>query len=158
MMTIALPNINSLTMPPPVFTYQPIVVKRWRILDADVFQTIYIPDPHTNLYRVSITKDLVIAEYMHKADDYDFWRAFGMYASDATPLDQTHQRFGKIAPINDHWRKKFMFDLTTEHNIFSLGRFATWRNILLDDVVKDLNVIKRMMGASLYEHRLEVSR
>lgn len=158
MMTLAVPQLNSLQMPPPVFQYQPIVVKRWRLHEADVFQTIYIPDPHTSLYRVSITKDLVIAEYMNKPDDYNFWRAFGMTADDAAPIDQTHQRFGKIAPIDDQWRKKFMFDLTTERNIFSLGRFATWRNILLDDVVKDITVIKRMMGASLYEHRLEVSR
>ena len=88
----------STTIP---FTYQPIVVKRWRLANSDVYQTIYVPDPNTTLYRVSITKDLVIAEYMNKADDYDFWRAFGLYAEEAEPLETTKQRFGKIAPISD---------------------------------------------------------
>lgn len=143
---------------PPVFSYQPIVVKRWRVPKADVYQTIYIPDPSTTLYRVSITKDLLIAEYMVQADDYNFWRAFGLIEADATPLTETRQRFGKIAPIDDGWRKHFMYQLSTQRRIYSLGRFATWRNILLDDVIKDISVIKRMMGASLYEQTLEVTR
>lgn len=135
----------------PVFAYESIVVKRWRLKHADVFQTIYIPDPCTTLYRVSITGNLVIAEYMREADDYDFWRAFGLYGDEATAIDNSKQRFGKIAPIEEGWRKRFMFDLTTAHNIYSLGRFATWRNILLDDVVKDISVIKRMMTGSAYD-------
>ena len=140
------------------FNFQPIEVKRWRIHGADVFQTVYIPDPSTNLYRVSITKDLVIAEYMKKVDDYDFWKAFGLYSSDAEPLEVTRQRFGKIAPINDQWRKGFMFNLTNQNSVYSLGRFATWRNILLDDVVKDINIIKRMLGSTMYEHHREAYR
>jgi hypothetical protein len=34
-----------------------------------------------------------------------------------------------------------------------IGRFATWRNILLDDVVDDIAVIKRLMRhGGAYDH------
>lgn len=156
--TIPMNLVAKMTaMPAPVFSYQQIVVRRWRVPDADVFQTVYIPDPNTTLYRVSITKDLVIAEYMRVEDDYDFWRAFGLTGDEATPLEVTRQRFGKIAPIEDRWRKQFMFHLTQTYGIYSVGRFATWRNILLDDVIHDLAVIKRMINANLYDHYLGVS-
>jgi len=144
-------------LPPPVFRFQPIIVRRWRVPTADVYQTVYIPDPNTSLYRVSITRDLVIAEYMREADDYDFWRAFGLTGDEATPLEVTRQRFGKIAPIEDRWRKQFMFHLTQTYGMYSVGRFATWRNILLDDVIHDLAIIKRMINANLYDHYLGVS-
>ena len=155
MVQIALPTIDS-RLADLSFKYAPIAVKRWRLKSSDVFQTVYIPDPCTTLYRVSITKDLVIAEYMGEADHYDFWKAFGLHEDDAEPLEVTKQRFGKIAPIEEGWRKKFMFDLTTTYNIYSLGRFATWRNILLDDVIKDIAVIKRLMAGSAYDYRKEV--
>jgi hypothetical protein len=41
-----------------------------------------------------------------------------------------------------------LFRLTHEHNVFSLGRFATWRNILLDDVVDDIVQVKRLLKSS----------
>ena len=43
-----------------------------------------------------------------------------------------------------------MHKMTVDHGVYSLGRFATWRNILLDDVVKDIDVIKSMMGQDKY--------
>lgn len=150
-----IPMNTMMTMLPldpstPAFHYQPIAVKRWRLKRSDVFQTIYTPDPTTSLYRVSITGSLVIAEYMGTPDSYDFWRAFGLYAEDASALEETRQRYGKIAPIEDGWRRNFVFALTTNYGLYSLGRFATWRNILLDDIVKDITVIKRLMTGSAY--------
>jgi hypothetical protein len=56
-----------------------------------------------------------------------------------------HQLIGKMVPIDDHLRKEFMHHATSRYNIYSLGRFATWRPILLDDVVDDLTVIEKMM-------------
>jgi hypothetical protein len=47
-----------------------------------------------------------------------------------------------------------LFRLTHERNIYSLGRFATWRNILLDDVVDDIAAIKKLLKAnSAYDIR-----
>jgi len=36
------------------------------------------------------------------------------------------------------------------YNVYSLGRYATWRNILLDDVYHDINVIKQLMDSDGY--------
>jgi len=52
---------------------------------------------------------------------------------------------GKILPIDEAARKRFMLWLTEHHGIYSLGRFATWRNILLDDIVKDVKRIEAMI-------------
>ena len=133
------------------FDYAPISVRRYRIKGADVFQTVYFPSNETNLYRASITGDLLIAEYAGDADDYYFWDAFGLHPSDCVSVEKSSQRYGKIAPIDDAWRKKFIFELSHKHNIFSLGRFGTWRNILLDDVIKDISVLKKLMNTSSYE-------
>jgi hypothetical protein len=140
------------------FNYAPITVRRWTIPGADVYQTIYFPSPNVSLYRASITGNLLIAEYitppLSKIDDgldYPFWTAFGLSNGDMRQLEIANQRYGKIAPIDDTWRKKFIYQLSTQFNIFSLGRFATWRNLLLDDVIKDLGVLKKLMNSGIYE-------
>lgn len=135
----------------PVFRYKKIEVVRYRISGADIYQTIYIPDPSTNLYRVSITGDLLIAEYVDGIDNYEFLPAFGLQHGDVMKCEYGSMRYGKINDIDDEWRKKFIYDVTTKYNIYSLGRFATWRNILLDDVIKDINVLKKMMKVSAYD-------
>lgn len=144
----------------PEFKAAPINVERYRVKDADVFQTIYFPDPDTDLYRASITKDMLIAEsvidgnsflgYYHPTVD-DLEKAFGLRSGSLEPISKTKQSFGKIAPIDDVWRKQFQFRLTHDHGIYSLGRFGTWRNILLDDVLQDLDVVKKMMNVGSYD-------
>ena len=143
-----------------IFTYAPITVRRWTIPGANVYQTVYFPEPSVSLYRASITGDLLIAEYItpmldqeYKRGylDYPFWHAFGLNSEDIQPLEIVNQRYGKIAPIDDAWRKQFIFQLSAKFNIFSLGRFATWRNLLLDDVIKDIAVLKRLMNSGIYE-------
>ena len=135
----------------PTFNYEPIVVRRWRIPNADVFQSVYFPGLDTSLYRASITGDLLIAEYVDASDDYPLFEAFGLSERDCVPIEKVSQRYGKIAKINDSWRKQFIFYLTHEHNIFSLGRFGTWRNLLLDDVIQDVAVLKKLMNTTTYD-------
>lgn len=69
--------------------------------------------------------------------------AIGTYAFGEVRLHKIE--IGKILPISDSVRKRFMLWLTEKHNIYSLGRFATWRNILLDDIVKDVKQIEAMI-------------
>lgn len=138
----------------PSFSYQPIHVQRFKLYDSDVFQTVYFPDYDTNVYRASITGNLLIVESIDGIDsqfvNMQVLSAFGLNY-EPEKIDFVAQRFGKIAPIDDDWRKKFIFDLTTNYNIYSLGRFATWRNILLDDVLKDIAVVKKLMNVSAYD-------
>jgi hypothetical protein len=90
-----------------------------------------------------------------EADDTDdLFDAFGIVREECVPIERVSQRYGKIAKIDDAWRKKFIFELTHKHQIFSLGRFGTWRNLLLDDVLGDLSVLKKLMNTTTYDiHR-----
>lgn len=149
-MNIAARLLPSICVNAPDFNYAQITVKRWHVPDADVFQTIYFPDPATSLYRASITGNLLIAEYAGDADDYDLFEAFGLHKSNCRAHDTTSQRYGKIAPIDERWRRNFILQASLQHNIYSVGRFATWRNILLDDVLHDLYVVKKLIGGDNY--------
>lgn len=43
------------------------------------------------------------------------------------------------------------------YGIYSLGRFATWRQILMDDVVKDVKVIEQLIEQrDNYSRRLKI--
>lgn len=149
------------------FQRERVVVNRYRIPHADVHQTIYFPDPLKYLYRASITGDMLIAESVYlpgnvhdeqpRHELLDMCRAFGLSADSLLPLEAVSQRYGKIAPIDERSRKMIIVTLTNEHNIYCLGRFATWRNILLDDVVGDAGAIKQLIHASPYERKIRQS-
>lgn len=139
------------------FSRAPISIVRMRVLGADVFQTVYFPDDDCPMYRASVTGSLLTLEAVAGVE-VKHWlpratvlveRAFGI--SDPQFLDAGDQKFGKIVPIPDIDRKALLFELTHKHNIFSLGRFATWRNVLLDDIATDIPVIQRLLSASAYE-------
>jgi hypothetical protein len=143
-----------------------ITVERWRVAGADVFQTVYFPDNDTLVYRASMTGDLLIIESivgeesakLHLVNLRMVANAFGLDPEACEALDASHQRFGKIVPLPDAERKRLLFRLTHDHGIYSLGRFATWRNILLDDVVGDIAVIKRLANTGgAYAARLHAS-
>lgn len=131
------------------FERAPIHVQRFRLERADVFQTVYFPTLEHSVYRASITKDLLIVEHAgaQPRGDWqaDVFAAFGIPREAAEALDSVTQGFGKIAPIPEDVRRRAILYLTQRHGIYSLGRFATWRNILLDDVVDDIAVIKRLI-------------
>lgn len=143
------------------FEPSPIVVKRGRVSGASVYQTVYFPSEHTALYRASITGDLLICELAGEPDALDPWnllvdRAFG--GIDVTPLESSSQRYGKIAPLPKEISRALIAMLTTDHKIYSVGRFATWRNVLLDDVLHDALVVKRLMNVSHYERQLILTK
>lgn len=157
--TAPLPTVlRALDLPQPLeFPRAGIRVTRWHVPGADVFQTVYFPERCLNIYRASITGDTLIAESIGPLDETDvaeIGRAFGIAIDECDELESVDQKYGKIAPVDDAVRKQLLFRLTHEFNIFSLGRFATWRNILLDDVVDDITQIKKLMRtASAYDLR-----
>jgi len=142
------------------FKRSPIFVQRFRLPRVSVHQTIYFPDPETTLYRASITGSLLILEHAAAAVDYPApcdtdtldlaMEAFGLRLDSVEALPSARQEYGKILPVNDSLRKGILFRLTHDHRIYSLGRFATWKNLLLDDVVDDIAVIKRLMRSGLH--------
>lgn len=144
------------------FERTPITVTRFDVPGADVFQTIYFPDEDTSIYRASMTGRMLIIEAV--ADEgvppgvnplelSEVINAFGIQGG-LIPIDNVEQRYGKIAPIDDAVRRELLFRLTQDYKIYSLGRFAIWKNILLDDVVQDIDVVKRLMkSGAAYDHR-----
>ena len=161
--TIPLPLLLDLLgigpLPTLQFQYAPINVARFRVQDCDVFQTIYFPSPNSYIYRATLTGSLLTIESIDAIGDGDareVCSAFGLYHDWLTPIDAKHrQAFGKITPVLDGPRKALLHRLTLDHGIYSLGRFATWRNILLDDVYDDIFAIRKMQTLNQYDVNLE---
>jgi len=162
---VVLSSLKSVPTVPATLAFQrsPIQVVRATVPGADVYQTVYFPDEDCPMYRASITGDQLIMEATVVPDqDPSAWvqralvnasRAFHLPDLELHSAKPHEQKYGKIAPIGDAMRKNIMFLLSHDYEIYSLGRFATWRNILLDDVVDDIAAIKRLMRASAYELR-----
>lgn len=157
-------ELTSMYLPDSVqFKHSPIRVQRFRLHNSDVFQTIYYPSHNTAAYRASLTGDLLIVESVvdpnyRPVDLEEIFRSFGI-RSEFDVIDTNHrQSYGKIAPIDEFLRRSMVEWLSRSHSIYSLGRFATWRNILLDDVLHDLTVIKRLINSDTYGRKLETLR
>ena len=142
-----------------VFKHSEIYVSRYHIPDADVYQTVYFPSPDTPVYRASITGSTLIIESTDASDDLDrVCQAFGLanlHAHSITVIDALHeQRYGKISPINEATRRSFIEFASSHHNVYALGRYAIWKNVLMDDVLHDLHVIKRLLRTDKYGQNL----
>ncbi len=150
------------------FLMKPIFTARAKICDCDVNQTIYFPENNNPLYRATITGEDLILEFVYhpafdESDEFkldfvegcvfnDICPALGISPSqDLSDFTLGSQRYGKIAPVDTATRKNFMFESTRQLGIYSLGRFATWRNILLDDVYDDVFAIRKMINQSPYD-------
>jgi hypothetical protein len=44
--------------------------------------------------------------------------------------------------------------MTSKYGIYSIGRFATWRQLLLDDVVDDIQHVEKFIRGSSAYNRL----
>lgn len=160
---LSLPIISTIPMPTMMrmvewpgldevkFTAKSIWVLTAEIEDpsVDVYQTIYVPDPALPFYRISITGNRLIAEFIEdpSLDHPDMlgWaqeilEVFGIKGL-LQNINFTKQSLGKIAPIDNNLRKQFIMAMTNQRDIYSLGRFATWRNLILDDLVHDIGMI-----------------
>lgn len=120
--------------------------------NVSVYQTIYYPDPELPYYRASITGSRLIVEFSREPKDLELHinsilLDFGIpaWVGSEMPEPKEH-RLGKITPVDEDARKDFIYSMTREHNIYSLGRFATWKQVLLDDVVDDCEVIRRLIA------------
>ena len=134
------------------FSKQTITVRRYRVSESSVYQTIYFPDEEIGAYRASLSGNMFVVEW--SKNDYDevieeIANCFGI--KDATDIDSTTQTLGKITHFNDTERKHLIYKLSRDYGIYSLGRFAIWKNILLDDVWQDIEVIKKLINKDSYE-------
>jgi len=144
----------------PPMNWSPIYVARAELPESvDVYQTLYFPglEPY---YRASISGHTMIVEAMQPLQTSlnvgMLFRQFGLPEAlqPEAGWEFSEQKFGKILPTDEKWRKEFIMELTRRNNIYSLGRFATWRNILLDDLVQDVRIIDQLISGDrhVYEH------
>ena len=145
-----------------MFEHNPIEVLRYRLpKGSDVYQTLYFPQPQTKVFRASITGDLLIIERMPGATSSDLGfvcGAFGIDAHEVIELERVSQKYGKIIDIPRGDRESILHRLSGDYNVFSIGRFACWRNILLDDVVHDIEMVQRLIAASAYDRRIVLAK
>lgn len=124
------------------------------IKDTDAYVSLLVPDPALPFSRVSITgneltvecpgidtTDLAAAQIALAAA-----QALGIPERQLTEITAHVSRYAKILPIDEEQRKQFINWATDQHDVYSLGRFATWRpGLLLDDLVKDINLISNWL-------------
>lgn len=151
------------------FRSQPGVNVIANVPSVDLYASLYIPCPTSFAARISMTGSRAMIEVYGKGiaklleADYqgrrDFvrncLRSLGIEETEFFDVDVKQQQYAKILPIDEGERRRFIM-WASERNIYSLGRFATWRpGLLLDDLVHDVRVIQRLIedsGAS-YPHR-----
>jgi hypothetical protein len=132
---------------------------RTRLENCDAYVSLYIPSPEYEFSRISITGDELIIEFQGEVSNIDLvyfdyvidaLRMLGIDMGDgkepklAEEPEVKKQTYSKILPIDEGARKHFMHWATVNFNIYSLGRYATWRpTLLLDDLVKDISLIDK---------------
>lgn len=159
------------------FQARAITTIEQRFNKMDLHQTLYCPEFEYNfdvlpdmrrVYRASFTGDRLIVEMMYlggaNIENGDIneatelalriaRRICGQVPEPAMQPFIRTQRYGKIVALPDEIRRGIITDLTDKFNIYSVGRFATWRQILLDDVVHDLEVVKGLLNRGEYARR-----
>lgn len=156
--TIPMPLLMRLLKYPnlPTFSHVSGLNIHAKIAACDAYTSILVPDPKDLFSRISITGDQMIIELPFDTTiDSD---ALEMIVRDASgyagidPKDISEvavhkQAYAKINPIPEDIRRDFIHWASMEHNIYSLGRFATWRpSLLLDDLVRDVQLIDKWIS------------
>lgn len=132
-----------------------IYVTKFEVFDCDMYCTVYYPDEDTTIYRASLTGNQLIIESKEPLivnSELDIvYDSLGIRNTRKDYVLCNHkQPMGKLTKINDGERRVQIYKMSHDHDCFSLGRFALHKNVLLDDVAKDIFVIKEMMNDDSY--------
>lgn len=164
--TIPMPALMKLVgWEPPAFSWRPIwsVTVSFSRPKIDLYQTIYYPEPGVPWYRASITGNHIIIEYTSEPPEFEsiaeIFDDFGIPGSETILYHASkpkRQEYGKLLPLPESVRQEFILAMTDEYNLYSVGRFATWRQILLDDVVSDVRRVETWITQrNSYQRRLD---
>lgn len=170
--TIPMPALMSILRYPFVSQFDFLSVHsyniRFRLPNCDAYCSVYDTRPDSFISRVSITGDEVIVEIpMPSETKRDVQEQLDRSFVDRVTADAkellgiarnipvvahcSSQRYAKIIPVDDRARQEFIHWATDRHNIYSLGRYATWRpKLLLDDLVNDIRLISRWSREGRY--------
>jgi hypothetical protein len=144
----------------PDFEYQSGMVIEAMVSVCDAYVSLLVPAPTLPFSRISLTGNQLLVE-VPKVEKLAKYEEFARLAANILGLRDEHivrvsppryQSYNKILPIKEETRKEFMFWATKNYDIYSLGRYATWRpGLLLDDLVKDIRLIDGWVGRSGYD-------
>lgn len=147
----------------PSFQYRGIWSASVDLEGVELYQTIYYPGNEW-YYRASITGSKLIVEYSKEPKGEKLQQNFNTVldsfginlAKFSLPFLKFHE-YGKLRPLSDESaRRHFITEMSDKYRVYSLGRFATWRQILLDDIVSDVHRIEGWIEApDTYRRRLE---
>jgi len=119
-------------------------------IPSDVHQTVYFPEFGDAPYRITIEGQRIIAECMEEAEPNDLDHLvdehFGLHYVNYGDWSHSKQ-IGKLKEVDGNRRKAMMVQLN-KLNIYSLGRYATWRSIRADHLVGDIERIKHFINVS----------
>ena len=146
--------------------------------NCDAYVSVYSPDPLELYNRVSLTGnqltiecsmpeanqiqlDSIAAKHSELGEKSELIKEakflLGIDRLKVHSIKASVQKYSKILPIDDNIRKRFIMWATDRFNIYSLGRFATWRpGLLLDDVVNDVRVIRKIIKNGQYDHKKQL--
>jgi len=122
---------------------------------CDAYVSLYVPDPARPFSRVSITgNELIVETPARGLTDEEGNKVarsaamlLGIAYEEVSDIRVSQQSYGKILPISEEVRRDFVYWATEKHNVYSLGRFATWRpGLLLDDLVQDIRLIDKWIS------------
>ena len=142
------------------FPFQPITVTKFKLKEiiSEVYQTVYVPDPQYNTYRMSMQANEITMESIDEITQGErdkLLKFFGIHPSEAEFQSRHIQKLGKIGLIDDVIRKTIILHLTEKYNIFSLGRYAIWKPIRSDAVIKDIAQIQKMLAIGKEKRKYE---
>lgn len=130
---------------------------------ANAYVSIYVTPPHLPFNRVSLTGHKLIVEcawpFGREAIDHhqlvdQALQCLGIPHAEAHTIEFRESQYAKIMPTDDRLRKDFIVWASDNFDIWSLGRFATWRpGLLLDDLVNDVRQIHHMINNGNYDRR-----
>jgi hypothetical protein len=136
------------------FVTEQIFVYRLKLkTKCNVNQTIYIPEPEYNTYRASLQEQELILECIQDSPDpgevTQIVELFGLRGNDFTgeEAEITTQKNGKMINTDGEIRKALIFRLTMDYNILSFGRYAVWKPLRVDHLIKDIEKIKRIISS-----------
>ena len=133
------------------FDYKPGTVLIGTVQDCDAYISVLFPDPNIRTSRATITGNQLMLEYPNNdlPEAYDIsviYPFLGLGDCFVYDVQIKKQNYFKITEINDAERKKFQRWATVNHNVYALGRYATWRpKLLLDDLIQDVKKIEGWM-------------
>lgn len=152
--TIPMPELMRILEYPKQLSFvtKPIWTMNCDLEDVNVYQTLYVPYGGLDSpYRISVTGNRLTAEWSQDFNrEQIIEQIIRLMFGYEGKINYTNpvfkkQSYGKIVTINEEERQRFILWATNEYNIYSLGRYATWRQILLDDVLEDINIIDKFI-------------